>query len=102
MTQELFKAIAEAYRTTEDEMFAQSRKRKLVDARSMLAYVLVKKLGYTFEETASVVQRDRSTVFNMLNNMSNLLIYDEPTKAIYEKLQTNFLNNLDYVFSINM
>jgi len=41
-------------------------------------------------------------VFNMLNNMSNLLIYDEPTKAIYEKLQTNFLNNLDYVFSINM
>ena len=86
MTQEIIKAIAEAYRTTEDEMFMKSRKRRLVDARSMLAYVLVKKLGYTFEETASVVQRDRSTVFHMLNNMSNLLLYDEPTKAIYEKI----------------
>ena len=86
MTQELIKAIAEAYRTTEDEMFAQSRKRKLVDARSMLAYVLVKKLGYTFEETAVIVRRDRTTVFNMLKNMSNLLLYDEPTKAIYEKI----------------
>ena len=86
MTQEIIKAIAEAYRTTEDEMFMKSRKRRLVDARSMLAYVLVKKLGYTFEETASVVQRDRSTVFHMLNNMINLLLYDEPTKAIYEKI----------------
>ena len=86
MTQEITKEIAEAYGITEDEMFKRSRKRKLVDARSMLAYVLVKKLGYTFEETASVVQRDRSTVFNMLNNMSNLLLYDEPTKAIYEKI----------------
>ena len=97
MTQEIIKAIAEAYRTTEDEMFAKSRKRKLVDARSMLAYVLVKKLGYTFEEAASVVQRDRSTVFNMLNNISNLLLYDEPTKAIYEKIinKINFFNNVD-------
>ena len=86
MTQELTKEIAEAYGITEDEMFAQSRKRKLVDARSMLAYVLVKKLGYTFEETASIVQRDRTTVFNMINNISNLLLYDEPTKAIYEKI----------------
>ena len=90
MTQEIIKAIAEAYMTTEDEMFTQSRKRKLVDARSMLAYVLVKKLGYTMEETASVVQRDRTTVFNMLNNMNNLLLYDEPTKAIYEKIAPCF------------
>lgn len=41
---------------------------------------------WTSEETADIVQRDRSTVFNMLNNMSNLLLYDEPTKAIYEKI----------------
>ena len=87
MTQELIKAIAEAYRTTEDEMFKKSRKRRLVDARSMLAYVLVKKFGYTLEETASIVQRDRTTVFNMLNNMRNLLLYDEPTKAIYKKIE---------------
>ena len=89
MTQELTRAIAaiaEAYRITEDEMFMQSKKRRLVDARSMLAYVLVKKFGYTFEETADIVQRDRSTVYNMLNNMSNLLLYDKPTKAIYEKI----------------
>jgi len=86
MTQELTRAIAEAYRITEDEMFMQSKKRRLVDARSMLAYVLVKKFGYTHEETADIVQRDRSTVFHMLNNMSNLLLYDEPTKAIYEKI----------------
>ena len=86
MTQELTRAIAEAYRTTEDEMFMQSKKRRLVDARSMLAYVLVKKFGYTLEETADIVRRDRSTVFNMLNNMSNLLLYDAPTKAIYEKI----------------
>lgn len=90
MTQEITKAIAEAYRTTEDEMFMQSRKRRLVDARSMLAYVLVKKFGYTLEETASIVRRDRSTVFNMLNNMRNLLLYDEPTKAIYEKTMSKF------------
>lgn len=97
MTQEIIKAIAEAYRITEDEMFERSKKRRLADARSMLAYVLVKKLGYTFEETSSVVQRDRSTVFNMLNNMSNLLLYDEPTKATYEKINNkiNFFNNVD-------
>ena len=86
MTQELIKSIAEAYGTTEDEMFKRSKKRNLADARSMLAYILTQQFGCTKEETAAIVRRDRATVFNMLKTMSNLLLYDAPTKAIYEKI----------------
>ena len=86
MTQEIIKSIAEAYGTTEDEMFKRSKKRNLADARSMLAYILIKQFGYTLKETAAIVRRDRTTVFNMLKNMRNLLLYDAPTKAIYEKI----------------
>ena len=70
-------------------MFMQSKKRRLVDARSMLAYVLVKKLGYTFEETASVVQRDGMKKMKVTQIRENLDEYMNKYKEIHDFVISN-------------
>lgn len=87
-------AVCETYCVNIEQIKSPSRQRRIVEARHVISWVLVKKLGMTLSEVGKTFLggRDHTTVINSLNRFNDIYDTEEEfkTKAdeLIEKLMT--------------
>lgn len=77
--------VCDVFEVGEVELKAQSSKRRLVDARGALYYLMYKHLGLTLENIANIVNRTHPSVLYMIRKTEALL--DVRDVALYSKVK---------------
>lgn len=65
-------AVARIFGINIDDLLSESRVARLVDARAVIAYILVKR-GWTFEQAGTVINRTASTTQHMIDRIEKSL-----------------------------
>lgn len=73
---EICKLVAEYYGFTSDDIFAESRKGKLPDARHVLMYILKTDFNLTDDAISSFLRKARGTVYKGVKKISDLKGFD--------------------------
>jgi chromosomal replication initiator protein len=93
-SEDVVEAVCETYCVSNEQIKSKNRHRRLVEARHVLSWVLVRKMGMTLAEVGKTFLggRDHTTVINSLNRFNDIYETEEEfkTKAdeLIEKLMT--------------
>jgi|688.fasta_scaffold235326_6 chromosomal replication initiator protein len=93
-SEDVMDAVCETYCVNIEQIRSKSRQRKIVEARHVISWVLVRKMGMTLAEVGKTFLggRDHTTVINSLNRFNDIYDTEEEfkTKAdeLIEKLMT--------------
>ena len=91
--------VCEVYCVDKKLLPAKTRKRNIVEARHMISWILVKRVGMSMSSVGRDILggRDHTTIINSLKVYSNLYDTDDSFKAksnlVMEKLTTWKINN---------
>jgi len=93
-SEDVIDAVCENYSVSVDQIRSKNRHRRLVEARHVICWVLVKKMGMTLAEVGKTFLggRDHTTVINSLNRFNDIYDTEEEFKNkaddLIEKLIT--------------
>lgn len=68
---EFFRAACKRFGVSKREFRGRSQKRRLVAFRAMVAYVLRHEYGWKFSHIGDIMDRDHTTVMNLINQMTH-------------------------------
>lgn len=91
---DVIEAVCENYNVSINQIKSKNRHRRIVEARHVISWVLVKKIGMTLAEVGKkyLGGRDHTTVINSLNRFNNIYDTEEEFKNkaddLIEKLMT--------------
>lgn len=72
----LIEKVSAEFNVLPEQLKKKSRKRRLVDARSVLFYILHRRLGMGSVEAGKLFNRDHATVLHNCKKVDNLMSYD--------------------------
>ena len=70
------------YELKDGDLKHQSRKRELVDARSIFAHI-ARKFNFSFSTIGKYLSRDHTTIMHLDKKADNLMKYDQNYESIY-------------------
>ncbi len=82
--------VCKFYDITVEELLSKSRLMNVVEARSVLAYILHIKFGLSTTETGKLINRDHSTVTHFKKKIQGYIQFDEEFANKVKKLQYNY------------
>lgn len=87
-SEDIIDAVCETYCVSNEDIKGKSRKRDVVEARHVISWVLVKKMGMTLSEVGRTFLggRDHTTVISSINRYSNLYDTEEAFKSKADEL----------------
>lgn len=91
---DVIEAVCENYNVSVNQIKSKNRHRRLVEARHVISWVLVKKIGMTLSEVGKkyLGGRDHTTVINSLSRFNDIYDTEEEFKnkadELIEKLMT--------------
>ena len=89
-SENLMKRICKHFKITEEELLSNKRTQLVVDARSILAYILHKKYGLTTTSTGEIINRDHSTVTYFTKKIEGFIEFDKDFKKKITNLMYNY------------
>lgn len=93
-SENILKLVCEMYGVTNEEIKHKRRDRRIVEARHVLSWMLVKKMGLTLSEVGRTFLggRDHTTVINSIERFNNIYDTEEEfrlkVESLIEKLMT--------------
>jgi len=93
-SENVVKLVCETYGVTHDEIRHKTRARRIVDARHVLSWILVKKMGMTLSEVGKTFLggRDHTTIINSIDRFNDIYDTDdefrEKADLLIEKITT--------------
>jgi chromosomal replication initiator protein len=87
-SEDVIDAVCETYCVSVDDIRGKSRKRYIVEARQVISWVLVKKMGMTLAEVGKTFLggRDHTTVISSINRFNNIYDTEEAFKSKADEL----------------
>lgn len=70
-----------------DQIISHNRKPNIDDVRKIIAYTLVKDHEYLLTDVARFLERDHSTVINMISKYESYMMYNEDFKNLVAKVK---------------
>jgi len=90
--EQAFKKICEVFELTEIELKSRRRFRQIIDAKSMLCYILHRKLKYTSTESARFLNLDHATILHHCKKAEGLIETDKDFKEKFKQLRLLYNN----------
>ena len=84
---EIIDKVCAYYGVSTEEVIGRSRFKEIVMARHMAIYIIRNKVKLKLKATGMLFNRDHTTVIHAIQNINNLLCYDEPTINDLKNLQ---------------
>lgn len=84
---EIIEKVCSYYAVTNEDIIGKSRCRDIIKARHMAIYIIRNKVKYKLKATGTLFNRDHTTVIHAIQNINNLLCYDEATINDLKNLQ---------------
>jgi chromosomal replication initiator protein len=87
-SEDVVDAVCEIYCITVEDVVGKSRKREIAEARHVISWVLVKKMGMTLSEVGRTFLggRHHTTVISSLNKFNNIYETEEAFKSKINEL----------------
>lgn len=79
---EIVAEVAAIFGASIEDITGESRVSRLVDARSVIAYILIRDRGWTFEQAGTVLNRSYSTTQNLIERIEKSIDLRRLAKAI--------------------
>lgn len=83
----IIQAVCKEYNVTTDEVCGKCRKRRIADARMMIAYLLFHRLNLTTVDIGRVFNRTLPTIYHAIYRIEEMLTFDKPTKLHYKNIE---------------
>ena len=90
--QEAFIKICEVFELTPIQLRSRRRFRQIIDAKSMLCYVLHKKFNLTSTETGTFLNLDHATILHHCKKAEGLIETDKEFKQKFKQLRLLYNN----------
>ena len=84
---EIIEKVCTYYGVSVKDVVGRTRFKEIVMARHMAIYIIRNKVKYKLKATGMLFNRDHTTVIHAIQNINNLLCYDEPTINDLKNLQ---------------
>jgi len=84
---EIIEKVCTYYGVSVKDVVGRSRFKEIVMARHMAIYIIRNKVKLKLKATGMLFNRDHTTVIHAIQNINNLLCYDEPTINDLKNLQ---------------
>lgn len=84
---EIIEKVCAYYGVSVKDVVGRTRFKEIVMARHMAIYIIRNKVKYKLKATGMLFNRDHTTVIHAIQNINNLLCYDEATINDLKNLQ---------------
>ena len=87
-----FNKVCEVFKLTAEQLRSRRRFRNIIDAKSMLCFVLHKKFNLTSTETGSFLNLDHATILHHCKKAEGLIETDKEFKEKFKQLRLLYNN----------